>query len=161
MENLRNIILIELWESKEVNSVISKMQPTDLQDDLKSESFLILAELDEAKLIGLWERKEIKFYLVRIILNLIKSTDKKFYLKYRNFIEYKEINTMENEQEDITDEVSKYLEELYWYKKELLKLYVEKFNFNAKALSRETTIPYMSIIRTLNQTKAEIKKKIK
>ena len=58
-------------------------------------------------------------------------------------------------------EVMDYIESLYWYQKEILKLYTFDFNKNAKELSRQTGIPYMSLIRTLNQTKKELKKKIR
>jgi len=53
------------------------------------------------------------------------------------------------------------IQDLHWYKKELLRLYTEEFNCNAKALSRDTRIPYMIIIRTLNITKSELKSKIR
>jgi hypothetical protein len=161
LENLRNEILVEFWNSKDVNNAIAKMHPVELQQDLKSEVFLILAELDNDKIVGLYQRKELKFYIVRIILNLVKSTDKKFFQKYRNFIEYKEIDTAEVFQEDIIDNVINAVDELYWYQKEVLRLYANEFDCNARELSRKTGIPYMSLIRTINQTKKELKKKIR
>jgi len=53
------------------------------------------------------------------------------------------------------------IEKLHWYQKEILRLYALDFNKNAKELSRQTGIPYMSIIRTLKQTKTELKKNIR
>ena len=47
MENLRFKILEEFYNSVEVNDAISKMHPVELQEDLKGELFLILAELPE------------------------------------------------------------------------------------------------------------------
>jgi hypothetical protein len=159
--NFRNKILSELWESKEVNDAIKKMHPVELQDDLKSEVFLVLAELDYQKLIDLYKRNQIKFYMVRIMLNYVQSTDKKFYTKYRNFVEYKQADVADVSSSDITKEVNDSLDEIHWYQKEIIKLYTFKFNKNAKELSRQTGIPYMSIIRTLNQAKKELKKKIR
>ena len=51
----RDEILSEFWESKSVNEAFEKMQPVELQADLKAEVFLILCEMDESKLIGLYE----------------------------------------------------------------------------------------------------------
>lgn len=161
MENLRFKILEEFYNSVEVNDAISKMHPVELQEDLKGELFLILAELPEEKLIGLYQAKQLRFYVVRVMLNLVRSTDKKFYAKYRNFVEYEEKEIADETQPDPTEFISKYFEGLYWYEKELLRLYTFEFNRNARQLSRATGIPYMSIIRTLNKTKQDLKSKIR
>jgi len=136
------------------------MHPKELQEDLKSEVFLILAELDATKLIDLYEKKQIKFYMVRIMLNLVQSTDKKFYGKYRNF-EYVEVEREDVKENDLTENITNVFEQLYWYQKEILRLYTYQFNKNAKELSRQTGIPYMSIIRTLNQIKKELKHQLR
>jgi hypothetical protein len=158
---LRYKILEEFYNSIEVNDAISKMHPVELQEDLKGELFLILAELPEEKLIGLYQAKQLRFYLVRVMLNLVRSTDKKFYGKYRNFVEYEEREIADEKQSDPTEFISNYFEGLYWYEKELLRLYTFEFNRNARQLSRATGIPYMSIIRTLNKTKQDLKSKIR
>ena len=158
---MRFKILEEFYNSVEVNDAISKMHPVELQEDLKGELFLILAELPEDKLIGLYEAKQLRFYVVRVMLNLVRSTDKKFYAKYRNFVEYEEKEIADEQQTDPTEFISKYFESLYWYEKELLRLYTFEFNRNARQLSRATGIPYMSIIRTLNKTKQDLKSKIR
>lgn len=158
---MRSKILTEFYNSVEVNDAISKMHPVELQEDLKGELFLILAELPEEKLIGLYEAKQLRFYVVRVMLNLVRSTDKKFYAKYRNFVEYEEREIADESQADPTEFISKYFEGLYWYEKELLRLYTFEFNRNARQLSRATGIPYMSIIRTLNKTKQDLKSKIR
>jgi hypothetical protein len=157
----RNEILIEFWQSEEVNKAFSKMHPIELQDDLKSEVFLILAELPEQKLFDLYDKKQLRFYIVRIMLNLVQNSNNQFYKRYRNFVEYTAQEIAESYQEDLTFKVQFAVEDLHWYKKELLRLYTEEFKCNAKALSRDTGIPYMSIVRTLNITKSELKSKIR
>jgi len=157
----RNEILIEFWQSEEVNKAFSKMHPIELQDDLKSEVFLILAELPEQKLTDLYDKKQLRFYVVRIMLNLVQNSNNQFYKRYRNFVEYTFQEIAETHQEDITFKVKFAVDDLHWYKKELLRLYTEEFKCNAKALSRDTGIPYMSIVRTLNITKSELKSKIR
>jgi len=161
LKNIKNDILTELWNSKEVNDAIKKMHPVDLQEDLKSEVFLIIAELPDDKLINLYEKGYIKFYMVRIILNLATGTDKRYYGKYRNFVEYVEKDKEDVKDIDLTEDVVKQVNNLYWYEKEILHLYAIEFNQNAKELSRAIGIPYMSIIRTINKIKQELKKNIR
>lgn len=157
----RNEILIEFWNSIEVNNAFSKMYPVELQDDLKAEVFLILCEMPEEKIIDLYTKKYLRFYIVKIMLNLIMSTDKKFYLKFRNYDELSNYEKADNEYVETDIKVSIHLDDLHWYKAEILRLYTFEFNKNAKQLSKYTGIPYISIIRTLNQIKTELKKKIR
>lgn len=153
MKATRNDILIEFWESQEVNHAISKMHPIELQEELKSELFLRIAEIPEDKLIELYNKKQLRFYVVRIMLNLIRSTDHKFYKKFRNFVEYVPIEVIEVEQLDITTIVKEHYETLYWYEKEIFRLYTFEFNCNAKKLSVALGIPYISVVRTINKIK--------
>lgn len=155
----RNGIISELWSSSDLNEALKKMKPVEIQEDLKSELFLIICEIDESKLIDLYDKKQLKFYIVRIMLNLVQSSKNKFFKNYRNFEEYNETEKPDETEQPI--EVMEFIEGLYWYQKEILKLYTFDFNKNAKELSRQTGIPYMSLIRTLNQTKKELKKKIR
>lgn len=137
------------------------MKPIELQQDLKSEVFLIIAELNEEKLFTLYDKGQIKFYMVKIILNLATGTDKRYYGKYRNFVEYVEKDIADTPQNDIIDIAIEEYNKLYWYDKEIMRLYSEEFNQNAKELSRATGIPYMSIIRTINKIKQQLKKQIR
>lgn len=157
----KNKIIEEFWLNDEVNQAFAKMQPEELQYDLKAEVFLVLLEMDEEKLIGLYERKEIRFYIVRTMLNMIKSDRSQFWKKYRNYTEYEGKEQADIEQNNIIDVMENGIENLHWYQKEILNLYTFEFNKNAKELSRKTGIPYMSIIRTLKQTKTELKKHIR
>ena len=159
----RDEILSEFWESNSVNEAFEKMQPVELQADLKAEVFLILCEMDETKLIGLYERNELKYYMVRIMLNMIKSDRSSFFKNYRNYVELLEndVEVFESNPEETYNKIEVHLQNLHWYNRELFKLYALDFKKNAKELSRKTGIPYMSIVRSINKTKAEIKKNFK
>jgi hypothetical protein len=161
---VKNKILAEYWTLKEVNDAFAKMHPEELQYDLKAEVFLVLCEMNEDKLIGMYERNELKFYIVRIMLNMIKSDRSNFYKSYRNYTEYVENDTeaeVNFDKSDLVDKLEKNLEGLHWYNKEILKLYAIDFKKNAKELSRKTGIPYMSIVRTINKTKKQMKTNIR
>ncbi len=160
----RDKIIAEFWESKSVNEAFEKMQPVELQADLKSEVFLVLCEMEEEKLIGLYQRNELKYYMVRIMLNMIKSDRSNFFKNYRNYVELdndQEVQSVESDPEESYQKIELHLQNLHWYNRELFKLYALDFKKNAKELSRKTGIPYMSIVRSINKTKAEIKKNIK
>ena len=161
---VKNKILAEYWTLKEVNDAFAKMHPEELQYDLKAEVFLVLCEMNEDKLIGMYERNELKFYIVRIMLNMIKSDRSNFYKSYRNYTEYVDNDTeaeVNFDKSDLIDKLEKNLEGLHWYNKEILKLYAIDFKKNAKELSRKTGIPYMSIVRTINKTKKQMKTNIR
>ncbi|MFY7938755.1 MAG: hypothetical protein ACOVOQ_15360 [Flavobacterium sp.] len=164
----KNGILTELWKSKEIDSVIQKFDPIELRDDLKSELFMVLVEIEESQLIDMYNRKVLKFFMVRTILNMIKSDRSTFYNRYRNFVEFDanayNIKALINETQDdheTIDKLTQNLEEIHWYNAEILKLYAIETGFNAKEISRQTGIPYISIIRTLQKTKKDLKKKLK
>ena len=161
---VKNKILAEYWTLKEVNDAFAKMHPEELQYDLKAEVFLVRCEMNEDKLIGMYERNELKFYIVRIMLNMIKSDRSNFYKSYRNYTEYVDNDTeaeVNFDKLDLVDKLEKNLEGLHWYNKEILKLYAIDFKKNAKELSRKTGIPYMSIVRTINKTKKQMKTNIR
>ena len=157
----KNKIIEQYWLNDEVNQAFSKMQPEELQYDLKVEVFMVLLEMEDTKLFGLFERNEIRFYIVRTMLNMIKSDRSQFWKKYRNYSEYNGKEVAEAENESVIDVMEQGIEKLHWYQKEIFRLYTFDFNKNAKELSRQTGIPYMSIIRTLKQTKTELKKHIR
>jgi len=158
---VKNEIIAKLWDSKEVNEAFEKMHPIELQYDLKAEVFLVLCEMDDEKLVGMYNRNELRFFIVRVMLNMIKSDRSTFWKQYRNYSEYDGKEQIEVVQTNIIDKMELSIEKLHWYQKEILRLYALDFNKNAKELSRQTGIPYMSIIRTLKQTKTELKKNIR
>ena len=69
----KNEVITNLYNSKNFNDCIGKMEPEYLREDLKSEVLSVVCEWSEEKVIGLHERKELDFYVVRVILNQIKS----------------------------------------------------------------------------------------
>lgn len=83
----RTQIIEQLFTGKNFNDCINKMEPRHLRDDLKMEVMAIICEWPEEKIIGLHQRKELDFFVVRVILNQIQSNSSPFYKKYRRWIE--------------------------------------------------------------------------
>lgn len=163
----KNDILSELFLSKDFRSCISKMEPAHLQEDLKGEVMLILCEYNPDKIQELYAEGKLKFFTVRIILNLIRSKTSKFYKTYRKQEQNISIseNTGDNETPfQLSDEQTNWertkqnmesdaldaIESLYWYDKEIVKLYLKHGNY--RAVEEVTGIPFESIYKTVQRS---------
>lgn len=80
----------------------------------------------------MYKRNEIRFFLVRVMLNMIKSDRSTFWKQYRNYTEYDGKEQVEVVQANIIDKMEINIEKLHWYQKEILRLYALDFNKNAK-----------------------------
>ncbi|MGN6416100.1 MAG: hypothetical protein ACTHMC_01320 [Pseudobacter sp.] len=183
----KNQIIEELYRSKEFNDCIGKMQPEQLQDDLRSEVMLVLLETDEAKLKGMHDRGELKFYTVRVILNMIQSSTSAFYRKYRHINkayvddlnelagngwvfdrQLRETPRVEMEMPSTEDErqIREFKEEramaaindLYWYDREMVRLYMRLGNY--RAIEKDTGIPWESCYSTIKKAIKKIRNEL-
>jgi DNA-directed RNA polymerase specialized sigma24 family protein len=74
-------------------------------DDLMQEIYLILLEYDRDKLIELYEKKQLKFFMVRIIQNQYNSKTSPFYRKYKKYYKYIDGNFINNENNEDVDDI--------------------------------------------------------
>lgn len=77
---------------------------SDEMDDLKQEIYVILLEYNEDKLIQLYEKKQLKFFLVRIITNQYFSGNSPYYKKYKRYYTLVDGNIRNNEMEENNDD---------------------------------------------------------
>lgn len=80
-------------------------------DDLMQEIYLILLEYDRDKLIELYEKKQLKFFMVRIIQNQYNSKTSPFYRKYKKYYKYIDGNYVNDEnkvEDDELDDIAEY-----------------------------------------------------
>lgn len=159
----RNDIITALWNDPDIAKAIGKMNPEELQDDLRQEMFLVLCEMDEALLVQRYTEGWLKFFLVRTMLNMVKSDRSTFFRKFRQtFSEFTDIhaNSVEIsanfEDESKQTNVEQCVEALPWYDRELLKLYAE--DKNIAKLSKQTRIPYRSLFKTITKAKIKVRK---
>lgn len=169
-----NEIVAELYQSKEFNDCIRRMEPEHLRDDLRSEVILILLETRAEKLLDIYQKGALKFYTVRIILNLIQSTRSDFYKRYRQPISEFTADLMNKFSVDdeadaelvdekeavgrLLDQVIDEVDGLYWYNRQILELYMKHGNY--RAIEKETRIPYSSAYKTVQHSFKQIKQKI-
>jgi len=163
----KNEIVEQLFTSKEFNDCINKMEPDHLRDDLRAEVALILLETDEKKLIEIHQGGGLRFYTVRIIMNLIQSKTSLFYKLYRQqVVEITDKYIAGEDQdfearavkEDLEDKAISEIDNLYWYNGEMVKLYLKYGNY--RAIEENTRIPYTSAYKTIQKSLTEIKQKV-
>jgi hypothetical protein len=159
----RQAIITELYNSADINNAIGKMHPDFLREDLRQEVFMVLCEMDEARLLHMYSEVYLKYFIVRTILNMAKSDRSNFHKKFRQV--YSEIPisyevTKEEYNEEVLIKLEKGLEVLHWYEKELLQLYANNGK-NLLAISRDTKIPYRSLLKTIRKARMLLKYKIR
>ena len=166
MQKTRNQIIEELYLSKDISQALRKMQPASLRDDLRQEMFISLCNLSDVKFWNLHENNALKYYLVRAMLNMIRSTgmNQPFFRNFR--AKFEAIEAIENledridnskaEKESLFETMEQRRGQLCWYENTLLDQYVE-CNFNQMELHRKTRIPYPSIVKTISLIKKKLK----
>ena len=132
---MRQQIITDLYNSKELKEVISKMHPEHLREDLLSETMLVLCNLPEERLLKMHDDGYLKFYVIRTILNMIKSNDSTFHNKFRKV--YEEVPNIVEAPSDVDimeakfEKVEDFHDNLPFYENNLLKYYL-KYNFQIK-----------------------------
>ena len=155
----KNDIISQLYLSEDINSAISKMQPFELQDDLRQEVFLVLCEMDEDRLFQMFNDGYLKYFIVRTILNMAKSDRSNFSRTFRKVYEEVQDQPTEEYDESINEKLNKSMEILHWYEREVMKLFAESGNL--LQVSRDTGIPYRSLLKTVKKVKTLLKYKIR
>lgn len=163
----KNEIVTELYNSKDFNDCIGKMEPEHLRDDLRSEVTLILLETDERRLVDMHANGGLRYYTVRIIINSILSKSSPFYKRYRQqaaelvdrFSAGEEQDFEERmTREEIEDKALSEIDNLYWYNTKMVRLYMEMGNY--RAIEKDTGIPYSSAYKTIQKSIEQIKEKV-
>jgi len=156
----RNQIISELYMSKDINDAIGKMQPYELQDDLRQEVFLVLCEMDEERLFQMFNDGYLKYFIVRTILNMAKSDRSNFSRTFRKVYSEVQDNCQVEEYDDsLNEKLYRAMDVLHWYEKEIFRVYSETGNL--LQVSRDTKIPYRSLLKTIKKVKTLLKYKIR
>jgi len=150
-------------QSTELDNCIKKVDP-HLQDDLKAELALALLETDAEYVCFLSHTNRLKFYSVRILLNLTSSTGP-FYKKYR--YSAKDIDNEVHKEDDynsilhrktVEEKALSEVDKLDWYESEMVKLYLDVGNY--RDMQKATRIPYVSCFNTVKTAVKRIKSRL-
>lgn len=160
---------------KELKAIAANFIPAKDLDDLTQEVFEQLLKMDEIKLVSLINTGDIYRYFNRMCKLNYYSRNSRYYYTYRkeyehvtylNEAEYYQItrtadNIYTNNDSDLINSI---LEELYWYDRELFKLYVlgdsENNSYSYSSLAKKTGISRISIYYTIRSVKKYIAKRL-
>lgn len=139
----------------------------DLWEDLRQEVAVIVLEYDSQKIKDLQEKgKQVfKFWIVRICCNQTNSKYGKFGRMYASLVPVEDVvkfikddgEQIDNSQE-VVDGITKAMESLYWYDKEILKMYIELGS--VRKVSKQTGIPHTSIFISIKNIRKCIKQQL-
>ena len=161
----RDQIIADMYRNKDVADAIAKMEPDALRDDLRQEIFQVLCELPEERLMEMHREGWLKWFIVRTMLNMIKSDRSTFWYKFRRqFVEVSDEMGREPEapEDDERDQgrVRDGVNGLHWYEAKLIEVCAANGQNIAK-ISRETGIPYRSLFKTIKKVKEKLKKEVR
>jgi hypothetical protein len=154
------------WLYDEEFELVFKNIGKDLWEDLRQEVALIVLEYDKEKLEQLVGKTKVvfKFWIVRVCCNQLHSKYGKMYRMYNQIIPVEDITKYIIEEEYIDDSersiniIVNKIKELYWYDREILKMYIELGS--VRKVSAQTGIPHTSIFITIKNIRKCIKKSL-
>jgi hypothetical protein len=154
------------------------MEPAHLRDDLKMEVIAIVLEWPDQKVIQLHEQGGLEFYVARVIINQIQSNTSPFFKKFRDTNKVLELGVegrgrekpaedaellvedleQRIEREDLQDLAMQFIDRLYWYDAEMVRLYLSEGSFGK--MSIKTNIPKDSCYWTVRNAFRKLKKMV-
>lgn len=161
----KNEIILNFYNDTDIADAIAKMNPVELQDDLRQEMFLVLCEMDATRLVDMHKNGFLKYYLVRTMLTMIKSDRSTFHTKFRRMFSElgsgfeDRLSDVDVSNEGLHNMIDGAMKKLHWYENGVFQLYAN--NRNISELSRQTQIPYRSLSKTISDTRKKIKEKMK
>lgn len=153
-------LIEQLYKDKKIDDACKKItKGNDLWQDLKNELFIILCEYNQNTLIEINNKKQIMYFIVRILLNLYNSKTSTFYKKYKHIndevIDLKNIRHIEDEtsySEELDNiELAFEIADLSWYERGIANLYIQEKSF--RKLSKKLDIPTRSLCETMKDVK--------
>lgn len=141
--------IIELYQSSEVDRCLIANFKGDWQD-IKQDVFERLLRLKPEQLENI---KNIRHYLLRIIINIKRQPydpSAKLYRKHDELLDTPEMVSEQYSEEEYIKQLSK-VEALGWYHRGILELYAELGS--VRAVSEQTKIPYYSVKYTIKESR--------
>lgn len=153
-----------------ISRTITKNRHPD-HEDLLSEVILILLESDEEKINSLIQKKQIRYWIVRIMLNQYNSKTSPFHYKYRIhearhrkakdeiIFWYREKIEDKILQEQRIEAIEEALEDIEWMDQMITKVYYYD-SHSLNTLARATGISRTTLYKAIKRTRHEIQDKI-
>lgn len=166
--------IMELYKTGEIMRACERItQGNQLAQDLAQETMLILLQKPPSQINGMHQRKELRWYTTRLIMILWRGGWSDFSVKYRQFepileTEPNQTQTQDQEYNHTIDRLIEIMEtemdswakqDAYPYDKNLLIEVTQAGSMTQ--VSKETKIPYRSVVWTIEKAKNKIKKRLK
>ena len=160
-------------EYKKLLNIAKNICKTDYAEDLLHECILAMYQYPTDELQSIKENGRLFFFGARIMANMYHSKTSRYYYKIKKYnqqhIDQSDTNldefifTNEADKEHI-EMIHNILNDMYWYDRELFKLYYFGNNngtkFTYTSLANRTGISRRSIFYTIKNVKKHIKEKI-
>ena len=167
-------IMDYVYNSKTINNIFSSIiQNKDKRDLMKSDVYLMLCELDEKKLLIMYDNGKIDGFIAKIILNQWNSNTSDFYKNWKNGGFRKSLTKdsgefnieLSNEVEAVSysryvNDINIIINNMHWYHKTLFELYYKE-GLTYKQISDTTEIKIISVRNSIKKTIIEVKKQLK
>ena len=139
-------------------------------DDLLSFVIEELYKCDQERINEIIQKKQMTFYIARVMINQQHSNTSRYYYKYRKFYEYHvsgiiEAISPDNVLKDIEEKqlverrldwIEEKLQDLYWFDAELFRIYYrESHSLNSLAVA--TKISRATIYKAISNVKTYLK----
>jgi hypothetical protein len=153
------------WLYDDDFEIIFKRIGKELWEDLRQEICIIVLEYDQHKIDELIQKGKpvFKFWIVRVCMNQV-SKNGKLNKTYNVLIPVEDINKFIKKDIQINIDIEfikqiyNQIDKLYWYDKEILKLYIELGS--VRKVSVHTGIPHTSIFITIKNIQRCIKQSL-
>ena len=161
-------------EYDKLYSIAKNICKTDFAEDLLHEALFVCLKYPEEKMEHIIKDGKLFFFVARIMANMYHSKTSQYYYRIARFYDKHNlydcqkmseiIFTNDVVQQEKIDMIEKLLDELYWYDRELFKLYyfgeLDGRRYTLQTLADKTNISRRSIFTTIKNVKEFLKKKI-
>jgi DNA-directed RNA polymerase specialized sigma24 family protein len=135
-------------------------------DDLLSFVIEELYKCDQKRINEIIEKKQMTFYIARVIINQYYSKTSRYYYKYKKYYEYHVTQIVEAITEDKIDDIieqkeliekrlnwiDEKLKNLYWFDSEVFKIYYKE-GFSLNKMQKETKINRNTLHKAISNVK--------
>ena len=161
-------------EYQRLKDIACNICKTDFADDLLHEALEATLQYPKDKLEFIKQDGKLFFFVARIMANMYHSKTSTYYYKIARFYDkhtlqdctkmQKFIFTNDTQQQENIELIESILDELYWYDRELFKLYyfgeLDGNKYTLQSLANKTGISRRSIFTTIKNVKKYIKERI-
>tara|TARA_R100000655_G_scaffold69434_1_gene107677 strand:- start:107 stop:613 length:507 start_codon:yes stop_codon:yes gene_type:complete len=140
------------------------------KDDLLSFVIEELYKCDQDRINEIIEKKQLTFYIARVMLNQYHSKTSRYYYKYNKYYEFHTTTTIESitadnttytikdkkEVEERLEWIEKKLQNLYWFDAELFRIYYRD-SHSLNSLAKATRISRATIYKAIKNVKNYLK----